>query len=362
MNTLGYVARQFDVLASSSKSKDPKTPDRKPPRVPRVASWSTKSFLFPPSPPRSSPKRSHSSPAFHQHSPLSSCSTTDVSLPTPSTSAAAPTTSPTTTPPTLFPTTRSKPPQPHNHVESVIDRIFFIRFFLLVWDHLKSAWSSLLSLLHECRSGNLTIPVPVPVPLLEQIHEKSPSLLDQSVPIQPPSISISVDGTISVSVSTSTTGPPAHTPAAPPSTSPTTTASPQQPRKTPFHLQKTLVLDLDETLIHSTSRPMSLQSSGSWLSVNGSGLLSLGSFGRSNKGAGHMVEVVLGNRSTIYHVYKRPFVDFFLRTVCIFLASKERGCSFRYVLFFYLSRYRAGIHSLYSPPRCKNMPTLLSIG
>lgn len=28
-----------------------------------------------------------------------------------------------------------------------------------------------------------------------------------------------------------------------------------------------------------------------------------------------MVEVVLGGRSTLYHVYKRPFVDFFLRTV-----------------------------------------------
>jgi CTD nuclear envelope phosphatase 1 len=82
-----------------------------------------------------------------------------------------------------------------------------------------------------------------------------------------------------------------------------------QARTTPFHLPKTLVLDLDETLIHSTSKPISSFSGG------GSGLLGLGSFGRKNKGAGHMVEVVLGGRSTIYHVYKRPFVDFFLRTV-----------------------------------------------
>jgi CTD nuclear envelope phosphatase 1 len=82
-------------------------------------------------------------------------------------------------------------------------------------------------------------------------------------------------------------------------------------RKAPFQLPpKTLVLDLDETLIHSTSRPLDS------LGASGSGLLGLNSFGRRNQGAGHMVEVVLGGRSTLYHVYKRPFVDFFLRTVC----------------------------------------------
>jgi len=94
-------------------------------------------------------------------------------------------------------------------------------------------------------------------------------------------------------------------------------------RKTPFHLPKTLVLDLDETLIHSTSRP--IFASGS----NGSGLLGLGGFGKRNKGAGHVVEVVMGGRSTLYHVYKRPFVDYFLRkvsgwyTLVIFTASMQ---------------------------------------
>lgn len=78
-------------------------------------------------------------------------------------------------------------------------------------------------------------------------------------------------------------------------------------RKNPLHLPKTLVLDLDETLIHSTSRPMNSPNAGM-----------LGSFGfaRRNKGSGHMVEVTLGGRSTLYHVYKRPFVDYFLRKVC----------------------------------------------
>lgn len=80
------------------------------------------------------------------------------------------------------------------------------------------------------------------------------------------------------------------------------------PRLTP----KTLVLDLDETLIHSTSRPTS------------------GRNGRRPVPKGlktTMVEVVLDGRSTMYTVYKRPWVDFFLRkvsswyTVIIFTAS-----------------------------------------
>ena len=49
--------------------------------------------------------------------------------------------------------------------------------------------------------------------------------------------------------------------------------------------------------------------------AGGTGLFRLGSFGRRNAAAGHMVEVVLQGKSTLYHVYKRPFVDFFLRTV-----------------------------------------------
>ena len=72
--------------------------------------------------------------------------------------------------------------------------------------------------------------------------------------------------------------------------------------------RKCLVLDLDETLIHSTSRPMYAPSVGSSF-LNSFGI------GRRNKGSGHTVEVTLGGRSTLYHVYKRPFVDYFLRKV-----------------------------------------------
>ncbi|OCF33525.1 nuclear envelope-endoplasmic reticulum network protein [Kwoniella heveanensis BCC8398] len=94
--------------------------------------------------------------------------------------------------------------------------------------------------------------------------------------------------------------------------------------QTPFHLQKTLILDLDETLIHSTSRPLSGSSSG------GGGILGLslgGLVGRGKGREGHAVEVVLNGRSTMYHVYKRPYVDHFLKkvaswyTLVIFTAS-----------------------------------------
>lgn len=100
------------------------------------------------------------------------------------------------------------------------------------------------------------------------------------------------------------------------------TPTPTQTKgKTPLHTPKTLVLDLDETLIHSTSRPM-------YAHLPGSGLLSGFGTGRRNKGAGHMVEVVLGGRSTLYHVYKRPFVDYFLRKVRLVfcrLCAMNRG-------------------------------------
>jgi CTD nuclear envelope phosphatase 1 len=92
---------------------------------------------------------------------------------------------------------------------------------------------------------------------------------------------------------------------------------------TPFHRPKTLILDLDETLIHSTSRPMSLQSSGMGsgsgiVGISLSGLFSGGKHQRGGGGArgeGHVVEVILGGRSTLYHVYKRPYVDHFLKKV-----------------------------------------------
>ncbi|CAG8460300.1 1318_t:CDS:2 [Funneliformis mosseae] len=58
---------------------------------------------------------------------------------------------------------------------------------------------------------------------------------------------------------------------------------------------KTLILDLDETLIHSTSR--------------------------GSRADAHMIEVMVDNHACLYYVYKRPHVDHFLKKVVIFTAS-----------------------------------------
>jgi CTD nuclear envelope phosphatase 1 len=212
------------------------------------------------------------------------------------------------------------------HIENLLRRIFFIRVFVLVWDNLRTAWSSLI------RTEKLAIqPFPTAVekePEVEQgkkDDEVSQSSIHPTTPPQtPPSPSHLLVSPTEIDTEsfdaksghqrldslTPSLGPAVvvH-----PSESPITASRSSTPvlatRKTPFHVPKTLVLDLDETLIHSTSRPMPYAGSGS------SGLFGLGSFDSRNKGVSHTVEVVLGGRSTLYHVYKRPFVDFFLRTV-----------------------------------------------
>ena len=106
-------------------------------------------------------------------------------------------------------------------------------------------------------------------------------------------------------------------------TASSTSHSTSRPHQTPFHLQKTLILDLDETLIHSTSRPLSYAASagGGLLGLSFGGLLG----GRKSRKEGHTVEVVLNGRSTTYHVYKRPYVDLFLKKV------SPSSCSMAYV-------------------------------
>lgn len=76
------------------------------------------------------------------------------------------------------------------------------------------------------------------------------------------------------------------------------TPTPSIPHPLPlsYYRSKTLVLDLDETLIHSTSR--------------GNGVP--GASGRA-----HVIEVVVDKHACLYYVYKRPHVDYFLRKVCI---------------------------------------------
>ncbi|RXW25280.1 hypothetical protein EST38_g566 [Candolleomyces aberdarensis] len=293
MNTLGYVARQFDVLASPRPSVAPTDPNADATQLHRVNSenWSSASFLT------LKPRRSQSSPSIRR--PPSS------NAPAPSTSAS--------------PLPEPSPPRSKQNLESVINQIFFIRVFLVVWDNLKVAWSSLvdgLDALHALtwRRAARTLGAAA----AGSSSGKGKGRADQEVleleeTSSSTSISIHARYAQQESLSRSST---------PILSATSRSATPMlNAKKSPFLLPKTLVLDLDETLIHSTSRPIPSQGGSSWLGLT--------SIGRRNKGAGHMIEVVLGGKSTLYHVYKRPFVDFFLRTVSgwytlvIFTASMQ---------------------------------------
>lgn len=93
---------------------------------------------------------------------------------------------------------------------------------------------------------------------------------------------------------------------------------------------KTLVLDLDETLIHSVARSANREGPQSSFGLNSalgmprrmfsSGLATLGlgpnqASGLSSLAGTTSVEVVLGGRSVVYTVHKRPGVDAFLAQV-----------------------------------------------
>ncbi|KIJ70000.1 hypothetical protein HYDPIDRAFT_23152 [Hydnomerulius pinastri MD-312] len=328
MNSLTYLSRQFDVLAFARTP--PSTPVDEPaaflhhrPSVHRRGSdsgsflkrtntWSNKSFLLPDSPDTpgpSRPKRSYSSPSGF------------LPIPFP-------------TPPVVDPAVRSKP---RLRLRSALRRLFFVRVFVVVWNAICATWASwtpaeiegkgkevvvggvVQEKLAEIKHGNTDVQLPEthpPSPSLPQ--PPSPDTLPDvyqinsrtelaGLPTPPPSPGPTVSHPPPTSVSY-----PVPTDGASRVPTPTLTA-----HKTPFHFPKTLVLDLDETLIHSTTKPLSFSAG------------SFGLFGYGRRDKGHTVEVVLGGRSTLYHVYKRPFVDYFLRkvsgwyTLVVFTASMQ---------------------------------------
>ncbi|KAF5363302.1 hypothetical protein D9756_000672 [Leucocoprinus leucothites] len=313
MNSLTYLSRQFDVLASARTPPSTPSAEHPPPSYhlsqphhPRQPLHRTLSFLYPPS--RSTPRRTYSSPAFRLHTPPSSSSPASSSASS-AASASSSTSSPSTTQPPPIPEPLPVPQRskPRHQLDTVINQVFFIRLFLLVWNKVNSTWSALLDQfnIHVWpRRHTVPLPVPVPVSLASVISEKGKEKeiqIVQEVAVASPYDDPKLESQPASRASTSS---PEGSPA-PPSRASTPVI---HGRKAHFGL-KTLVLDLDETLIHSTSRPNPS------LASSGSGFFGLGLIGRGNKSPGHTVEVILGGKRTQYHVYKRPFVDFFLRTV-----------------------------------------------
>ena len=172
------------------------------------------------------------------------------------------------------------------------------------------------------------------VPPLEALAEQSRRRRARSVDSAPP-------GESSAAGASAAVGPPRSVPRAPSGVI----------HETP----KVLVLDLDETLVHSTLRTAPLwglwgsmaseapgtersvgsvgggrRGSSSLLSFLGLGMRSRGALaGVSSKLQPTTIEVFINGRSVLYQVYKRPWVDYFLRKVAswyqvvIFTASVQ---------------------------------------
>ncbi|KAI6105629.1 NIF-domain-containing protein [Pisolithus sp. B1] len=326
MNSLAYVSRKFDVLFWSLPRTPPSTPASEYPpfhrrrssdssSLQRAKTWSDKSPppSLPEGPPLHRPRRSYSNPsAFFPPSP-----------PSPS--------QPSSPPGALV--DRIIPPKPKLRLRfrSAWRRISFVRVFVFVWNTLYATWISWFPAEIESKTGDV-VDVSIREKPFQSDHESPPSSQFDVVPSFPsiphppapdtphePSHILARSNVQPLPTPPPTPESSAQQPTLPSLSAETTSRvpTPTTAHKTPFHLPKTLVLDLDETLIHSTSKPLS----------HSTGPLGLLGLGRRNKG--HTVEVVLGGRHTLYHVYKRPFVDYFLRkvsgwyTLVVFTASMQ---------------------------------------
>lgn len=347
MNSLTYLSRQFDVLASARTPPSTPIAEHSPSRLPADPAQPplhrTLSFLYPSSsrsPSRSSPRRSYSTSAFQEQPPSSQSSSSSPA----SSSTSAASSSSSASQSSAFHESSSPAPQrskPRHQLDTVINQVFFIRLFLLVWDNLNSAWSTFLEQFNFYAWARRR-PVPAASVISEKGKEKEIQVIEEV------SLSMPYDDSKLESQSTSraSTSSPEGSPV-PPSRASTPVLN---GRKSHFG-QKTLVLDLDETLIHSTSRPIPS------LASSGSGFFGLGSMGRGNKSPGHTVEVILGGKRTQYHVYKRPFVDFFLRTVSG-PVRHSHGCA----KYRVRNRFLDGILWSFLLHLCKNTQTPSSTG
>ena len=321
MNSLSYLSRQFDaIVASPSSSRRPRSASSPGPSQSSPRRTSLPSSLHPPRLPARQPRRISAAFGFLD-SPVSSA----VPIPTPQ--------SPTEqTPAGPFVPSSQSPMSPSTSQQihptsspDLVSQLAFVRVLLALWTLVRNAWRSLsIRGRHsvpepEIEVGSEQVPQDVvrseggvdldddsgeecivirrkhKLGLLQQyeIHEFHPESLSPRNVCNDKFIR-TPEKECPSSMRLTPTPPP---------------ISQHPPRPTPFHYQKTLVLDLDETLIHSTSRPFAN------FSHSPSSLFGLKAFRRGSLGNSHTVEVVLGGKSTTYHVYKRPFVDYFLRKV-----------------------------------------------
>ena len=337
MNSLAYLSQHFDGLATSRTPPNTPTPELAGHSTPHTPSadvstmghrateptvWSLRSLVAPSPSPRRSLSSSARVPVIRRR-------------------------------PSIRSAIRAKP---QSTSQSLFRRLFFVRLLELVWHAVCTAAASLRvdDVWHGRRLSTRGLPPRRKSAVVEKepstdergcmtmpAHQVGPEQalsLPESVMKSPVSAHTPSPAVSRLPISRDSTDPPspdatlsgrsflAYSPAQsfatlmptpPPSRTPTPTCSPSvglpiAPRKTPFHLPKTLVLDLDETLIHSTSRPLPAP-----------GIRGL--FG-ARRTASHTVEVVMGDRSTLYHVYKRPFVDFFLRKVRVVNLTYAERC------------------------------------
>jgi len=333
MNSLSYLSRQFDAIVASSSSSSSSSAAAPPSsNRPRSASSpgpshnpprraSLPSSLYPPRPSIRQSRRI--SATFRL---LDTPTSSTISIPTPQ--------SPTEqTPVGPFVPSSQSPMSPSTsqqiHPKSppdLVSQLAFVRVLFALWALVRNTWRSLSRGRHPVPEPEIEVgsePATQEVVGPEGGADQDDSSGEEGIIIQrkyrpdlwhrlevqdlhpklllSPFTNIGNDPPIRMPAKESST-PMRLTPTPPP-------MSQQPPRPTPFHSQKTLVLDLDETLIHSTSRPFTN------FSHSPSSLFGLKAFRRGSLCNSHTVEVVLGGKRTTYHVYKRPFVDYFLRKV-----------------------------------------------
>lgn len=341
MNSLTYLSRQFDVLTSTP----PSTPAPTPPSTPTSERTTFHSLDEPSSNVAgSSSSPSNSRLALSHTQTLSSRSAGASSSPL-SLIAAHSTFIGTGSPiprsrrqSSSNPATSEQPSQTASHLalapsisvqaktsdESYVRRLYIVRVFFLLYHWIYATWRSLtrrhsLNEVHHEESQTIADEKGTEVERKETSRTKienstylpwpSSQGSSSSMALLPririsdasPSRSSPLSKEITAESPSSVPFPKSNTP---PLQSTTPTSAPSH-----FLTPKTLVLDLDETLIHSTTRP--LPQSGSF------GFLGSWGFGGRRRGGSRTIEVVLGGKSTLYHVYKRPFADYFLRKVSI---------------------------------------------